>query len=79
MTMPPAPKPIQASEFAEAAIERNPPMSSAISLSATIVTHGAPNDTARISSVIVATIQEARVSTDCSFSCSCIINQGFCD
>ena len=52
-------------------------MSSAISLSATIVIHGAPNDSARITSTMDATIQEDLVSTDCSFSCSCILGHGF--
>ncbi len=72
MTMPPAPKPIHASEAARAGTERSPPVSAAIALSATMVIHGAPNDTARITSTTVATIQDDLVSIERSFICSCI-------
>ena len=64
MTMPPAPKPIQASEDANAGTERRPPLSAAIRLSATTAIHGAPNDSARITSTTIATTQEALVSTE---------------
>src|SRR5262247_1662931 len=73
MTMPPAPKPIQASELASDGTERKPPDSAAIALSATMVIHGAPNDTARITSNTVAMIQDDRVSTDGRPMRSCII------
>src|SRR5712692_883210 len=66
MTMPPAPKPIQASELAKAGTDRRPPVSAAIGLSATTVIHGAPNDSARITSTTVATIQDDLVSMDCT-------------
>ena len=72
MTMPPAPKPIQASELASDGTERRPPVSAAIALSATMVIHGAPNDTARITSTTVATIHDDFVSIECSFICSCM-------
>src|SRR5712691_10422132 len=72
MTMPPVPKPIHASEVARAGTERSPPVSAAIVLSATMVIHGAPNDTARITSMTVATIQDDFVSMERSFICSCI-------
>src|SRR6266851_5461903 len=72
MTMPPVPKPIQESEVANEGTERSPPVSAAIVLSATMVIHGAPNDTARITSTTVATTQDDFVSIERSLICSCI-------
>src|SRR5262245_35978821 len=62
MTMPPAPKPTHASEVAKAGTDRMPPDSAAIDLSATTVIQGAPTESARITSTMVATIQELPVS-----------------
>src|SRR5262245_50770533 len=76
MTMPPAPKPTQASELASAGTDRKPAVSAAIGLSATMMIHGAPKDSARIASTTTATIQEALVSTDCTFIRSCIRGWG---
>src|SRR5262245_55853833 len=73
MAMPPLPKPSQASEVAKAGTARSPSDSAAISLSATMVIHGAPNDSARITSNTVAMIQDDRVSTDGRPMRSCII------
>src|SRR6266566_3828662 len=72
MAMPPLPKPSQASEVAKDGTARRPSDSAAISLSATMVIHGAPNDSARITSSTVATIQDDRVSTDGTPIRSCI-------
>jgi|SRR5262249_46664804 len=73
MAMPPLPKPSQPSEVAKAGTSRRPSDSAAISLSATMVIHGAPNDSARITSTTVAMIQDDRVSTDGTPMRSCII------
>src|SRR5262249_5823538 len=73
MAMPPLPKPSQASEVAKAGTARRPSDSAAISLSATMVIHGAPNDSARITSNTVAMIHDDRVSTDGTPMRSCII------
>src|SRR5262245_31762820 len=73
MAMPPLPKPSQASAVAKAGTARRPSDSAAISLSATMVIHGAPNDSARITSTTVAMIQDDRVSTDGTPMRSCII------
>src|SRR5262252_10563033 len=73
MAMPPLPKPSQASEVAKAGTARRPSDSAAISLSATMVIHGAPNDSARITSNTVAMIHDDRVSTDGRPMRSCII------
>src|SRR5262249_27706076 len=73
MAMPPLPKPSQPSEVAKAGTARRPSDSAAISLSATMVIHGAPNDSARITSNTVAMIQDDRVSTDGTPMRSCII------
>ncbi len=62
MTMPPTPTPIQPSEPASAGIDRVPPKSAAMILSETTVTHGAPNENAKVASAMRATTQEARVS-----------------
>jgi hypothetical protein len=42
-----------------------------------MVIHGAPNDSVRITSTTVATIQEALVSTDCRLTGRCIIDSRF--
>src|SRR5262249_42720689 len=65
-------KPVQASAVARAGTERRPPSSAAIGLSATMMIHGAPKDTARITSTTTATIQDDRVSTDGTAIRSCI-------
>src|SRR5258708_35125951 len=72
MARPPLPKPTQANDVARDGTERKPSDSAAISLSATMVIHGGPNDSARISSSTVATIQDDRVSTDGTPIRSCI-------
>src|SRR5262249_60934916 len=61
---------------ASAGTEPSPPVSVAISLRATTVIQGAPNDSARITSTTVATIQERRVSIEGSFMGSCILLHG---
>src|SRR5436190_2796300 len=62
MPMPPRPEPNQARAVANDGIERTPPTSAAIGLSATTAIHNAPNDTPRITSDIAAVIHEVRVS-----------------
>src|ERR1700761_3693280 len=67
--MPPVPCPSQASELASAGIERVPPSSPAMSLSATAMIQAEPNAIIMTSSATEATIQESRVSIeeeDCS-------------
>src|SRR6478752_8535281 len=64
MMMPPMPEPSQASELASAGMERAPPTSAAMSLSATAVIQAAPNDIPRMASAAEATAQEALVSTE---------------
>src|SRR5436190_21143864 len=76
--MPPAPKPVQASAVARAGTERRPPSSAAIGLSATMTIHGAPKDTARITSTTAATTQDDRVSTDGTAIRSCIEGSRLC-
>ena len=69
MRMPPVPEPSQASALASAGIERAPPTSPAISLSATAVIQAAPNAIIMIRSAAEATTQESLVSIeedDCS-------------
>src|SRR5262245_9854346 len=73
MAMPPLPQPSQARDVAKAGTARRPSDSAAISLSATMVIHGAPNESARITSSTVAMIQDDRVSTDGTPMRSCII------
>src|SRR6476646_9680349 len=72
MTMPPSPNPTHASEVAKPGTDRSPAVSAAIDLRATMVIHGAPNDSVRITSTTVATVQEALVSTDCKPMGRCI-------
>jgi hypothetical protein len=67
--MPPAPEPSQASALANAGIERVPPASAAMSLSATAVIQAAPNAIIMMKSATEATTQESLVSIeegDCS-------------
>src|ERR1700761_2652511 len=69
MMMPPAPWPNQASELASAGIERVPPSSPAMSLSATAMIQAAPNAIIMTSSATEATTQDSLVSIeeeDCS-------------
>ena len=70
MMMPPTPEPSQASELASAGMERDPPTSAAMSLSATAVIQAAPNDIPRMASAAEATAQEALVSTESEWNCS---------
>src|SRR5215468_7632180 len=69
--MPPTPDPSQASALASAGIERAPPASAAMSLSATAMIQAAPNAIIMVSSATEATIQESLVSIeegDCSIN-----------
>ena len=50
--------------LAKAGTERSPSTSAAMSLSATTVIHGAPKAIAMTTRIMLATTQEARVSTD---------------
>src|ERR1700683_5575641 len=61
---PPKPEPSQTSAPAKAGTARSPLTSAAMSLSATTVIHGAPNETAITRSAAVATTHDVRVSTD---------------
>src|SRR3954466_9672802 len=70
MMMPPTPEPSQASELASAGMERAPPTSAAMSLSATAVIQAAPNDIPRMNSATEATAQEALLSTELAGNCS---------
>src|SRR3981081_557479 len=70
MMMPPMPEPIHASALASAGMERDPPTSLAMSLSATTVIQAAPNDIPRMASAAEATAQEALVSTEAEGNCS---------
>src|ERR1700744_3611070 len=67
--MPPPPEPSHANALANAGIERAPPASAAMSLSATAVIQAAPNAIIMMKSATEATIQESLVSIeegDCS-------------
>src|SRR6185369_1005005 len=64
MAMPPMPEPNHASAVASAGTERAPPVSAAMGLSATTPIHAAPNDTPRMTSERLATIQDVRVSIE---------------
>src|SRR5476651_707342 len=68
--MPPAPEPSQASALAKAGIERVPPTSAAISLSATAVIQAAPNAINMLNSATEATTQDALFSTDDDGDCN---------
>src|SRR6185437_8518851 len=62
--MPPTPEPSQASALARAGIDRAPPASAAMSLSATAMIHAAPNAIIIVNSATEATIQESLVSIE---------------
>src|SRR5664280_906792 len=64
ITMPPMPEPSHASALASAGIERVPPTSAAMSLSATAVIQAAPNDIPMMQSATEATTQDARLSIE---------------
>src|SRR5450830_833874 len=64
ITMPPMPEPSQASALASAGIERVPPTSAAMSLSATAVIQAAPNDIPMMHSATEATTQDVRLSIE---------------
>ena len=69
--MPPAPEPSHASELASAGIEREPPSSPAMSLSATTMIQADPNAIIMTNSTTDATTQDSRVSivdVDCSIN-----------
>jgi ABC-type hemin transport system substrate-binding protein len=68
--MPPTPEPSQASALASAGIERVPPTSAAMSLSATAVIQAAPNAIIIVNSATEATTQDARLSieVDCNIN-----------
>src|SRR5471030_1884951 len=68
--MPPAPEPSQASALAKAGIERVPPTSAAISLSATAVIQAAPNAISMMNSATEATTHDALFSTDEECDCN---------
>src|SRR5664280_1750904 len=60
----PMPEPSHASALASAGIERVPPTSAAMSLSATAVIQAAPNDIPMMHSATEATTQDARLSIE---------------
>src|SRR5712691_11793533 len=62
--MPPMPEPSQASALASAGIERVPPTSLAMSLSATAVIQAAPNDIIMLNSATEAMTHDALFSTE---------------
>jgi hypothetical protein len=62
--MPPAPAHSQVSAPAKAGIERAPPTSAAMSLSATVVIQAPPNTIISTASAVKATRQDCFVSTD---------------
>src|SRR6478736_1468203 len=68
--MPPTPDPSQASALASAGIERTPPTSAAMSLSATAVIQAAPNAISIVTRAAVATAQEALVSIEEKGDCN---------
>src|SRR5471030_55489 len=68
--MPPAPEPSQASALAKAGIERVPPTSAAISLSATAPIQAAPNAISMMNSATEATSHDALLSTDDEGECN---------
>ena len=70
MRMPPAPEPSQASAEASAGTEREPPTSAAMSLSATAVIQAAPNAIIMVTSAMLATTQDERLSMDEEEVCS---------
>src|SRR5450631_1371086 len=64
ITIPPTPAQSQANALASAGIERMPPTSAAMSLSATAVIQAAPNDIPMMQSATEATTQDARLSIE---------------
>src|SRR5476651_2567342 len=68
--MPPAPEPSQASALANAGIERVPPTSAAMSLSATAPIQAAPKAISMTKSAVLATSHEALLSTDDEGDCN---------
>src|SRR5829696_3129502 len=70
MAIPPIPDPNQASAAASAGTERASPASAAISLSATVTIHGAPNAMAMMPSAMVATVHADRLSIECEEDCN---------
>ena len=68
--MPPTPEPSQASALASAGIERVPPTSAAMSLSATAVIQAAPNAITMMHSATEATTQDARLSIEEEGDCN---------
>ena len=68
--MPPKPLPNQTSATASAGTDRTPSTSAAIALSATVVIHGAPKASARITTEAAATTQDDLVSIDCVVDCN---------
>src|SRR5579863_10448454 len=77
MMMPPIPEPSHASELASDGTERDPPISLAMSLSATAVIQAAPNDIARTTSAADATAQEVLVSMEARGDCNIVSATGF--
>jgi hypothetical protein len=72
--IPPAPEQSQASEVARAGTEREPPTSSAMSLSATAAIHAEPNAIVIVQSATLATTQDDRVSIEDGTGCCIILN-----
>src|SRR5664279_3675097 len=68
--MPPAPEPSQAMALAKAGIERVPPTSAAISLSATALIQAAPNPISMTNSATEATTHDSLFSIDDEGDCS---------
>ena len=69
MMMPPMPEPSQASALAKAGIERVPPTSAAMSLSATALIQAAPNAISMMSSTMEATTHDALLSIETVGDC----------
>src|SRR5665647_495410 len=68
--MPPTPEPSQASAEASAGIEREPPTSAAMSLSATAVIQAAPNAISMVTSAAMATTHDALLSIEVEGECN---------
>ena len=64
MRIPPSPWPNQASELASAGIERAPPTSAAMGLSAITTIHGEPKESVMMPSAMLVTIQDDFDSID---------------
>src|SRR5664279_6438710 len=74
--MPPAPEPSQAMALAKAGIERVPPTSAAISLSATALIQAAPNAISMTNSATEATSHDCLFSMDVEGRWDCNIQKG---